>query len=145
MDDVTDETLMAFQNGDTATGLTSMTGMQVSGMILSLDSAVQIKFVAEFAEGYDWDDYEITVSGGIEYEASGDILTLKNIAAINLDRYYTVMIRNKADGTELTFGRSVLSVASRYLALEDEKTNDLIRSMYLYNVAAHAYFTAKGE
>lgn len=145
VDDVTDETLMAFQNGDTATGLASVTGMQLSGMILSLDSAVRIKFVAEFAEGYDWDDYEITVSGEIEYEASGDILMLKNIATINLDRYYTVTIRNKADGTELTFGRSVLSVASRYLALEDEKIDDLIKSMYLYNVAAHEYFTAKGE
>ena len=145
VDEVTDETLTALQSGETGTGLTSMTGMELSGMMLSLDSAVRIKFVAEFAEGYDWDDYEITVSDGIEYEASGDILTLKNIAAINLDRYYTVTIRNQSDGTELTFGRSVLSVASRYLALEDEKTNDLIRSMYLYNVAAHAYFTAKGE
>ena len=145
VDDVTDETLTALQAGETATGLTSMTGMELSGMMLSLDSAVRIKFVAEFAEGYDWDDYEITVSDGIEYEASGDILTLKNIAAINLDRYYTVMIRNKADGTELTFGRSVLSVASRYLTQDDEEMNDLIKSMYLYNAAAHAYFTAKGE
>lgn len=145
VDEVTDETLTALQSGETGTGLTSMTGMELSGMMLSLDSAVRIKFVAEFAEGYDWDDYEITVSDGIEYEASGDILTLKNIAAINLDRYYTVTIRNQSDGTEMVFGRSVLSVASRYLALEDEKTDDLIRSMYLYNVAAHEYFTAKGE
>lgn len=145
VDEVTDETLTAFQNGDTTTGLTSVTGMQLSGMILSLDSAVRIKFVAEFAEGYDWDDYEITVSGGIEHEASGDILMLKNIAAINMDRYYKLTIRNKADGTELTFGHSVLSVASRYLALEDEKIDDLIKSMYLYNVAAHEYFAAKGE
>ena len=145
VDDVTDETLTALQAGETATGLTSMTGMEISMLSLSLSSAVEINFYAAFADGYDWDDYEIFVSDGIGYEAGGDILKLDGIAPINMDRYYTVTIRHKTDGTEMKFSRSVLSLASRYLTQENEEMNDLIKSIYLYNAAAHEYFAAKGE
>lgn len=141
--DVTDDMLTALQEDDQNNNRDGVTGIKVSETSLSLDSAAEVRYIAEFESGYGWDDFDVTVSDGFAFSASGEILTVEGISAYNLDKHYIVTIRNKADGTEMAFSNSALSIASRYLALEDEDLTNLTKALYLYNAAAKEYFGAK--
>lgn len=140
---VTAEELSVLTEGENSTGRTTTTGIQLSSMMISLTGDVALRYIFTFSDGYDFSKYKIGVSDGVTFDCSGSTLSLEDISPLNLDKFYTVTIENVQDGTKMTLKYSVLSFATRYLNLGNENLSNVVKAMYLYNVAAHGYFEAK--
>ena len=124
-------------------GRGSVTGLKISKISLNLETTTEINLKMVLQDGYNIADYSFELDGAeVTPVLDGDryVLTIRNIAAKELDRMYTLKI---------TRGEEVLQVRTCALAycytilseneLAEEKLN-ICRSLYLYNQAANAYF-----
>ena len=139
------------KNGDTK--------ISYGGSSVVLESATELKFYFSLKNGATVDDYTFTVDGQeITTATTGDIrlvlnpsgeysIDIKNIAVAQLDKMYTISVVEKSSGTEkFNIKYCVLSYAYNKVNKYEQGTEtnmDLInavRSMYLYHVAAKAFF-----
>ena len=124
-------------------GKGSVTGLRISKISLNLESTTEINLKMILEDGYSIGDYVFELDGAaVTPVLDGDryVLTIRNIAAKDLDRMYTLKITRGEEVLQvrtsaLAYCYTILSEA----ALTEEKLN-ISRSLYLYNQAANAYF-----
>ncbi|MBR5418578.1 MAG: hypothetical protein IK109_11205, partial [Clostridiales bacterium] len=126
---------------------------------LSLETATHLNHYFTLEDGRSIDEYEIRVNGNLITTESTGAITLKlvgdnkyclkidDIAAPDLDVGYNITVKEKLSGETLISveGFSALSYVYLYLNLyeNDASKADIVRvlkSLYLYNLAANAYF-----
>ncbi len=120
-------------------------GVSYKGATLRLDEKTTIKHFFQLTGGA-IGDYRFEV-GGQEVTPVADgnayYVTISNITSKDLDKAYTVTVKNAAGATVCKISRySSLSYAYRVLAdgSGGEELENLVKSMYLYNQAANTYF-----
>jgi hypothetical protein len=119
------------------------TGMSFKGTSLLLQSETVIRFYFNLDEG-EIGDYTFKLgSKKVTPEESDDgwYIEIKNVAAKDLDKVYTVTVSSGA-GKIVTVKGSALSYVQKVLSTDGapEKLVNLVKGIYLYNQAANAYF-----
>lgn len=130
-----------------ADSVTAANGAAISyaGATLMLKSETSIRHYFRLSSG-SIGEYTFYVNGQavMPVESSGRyMIEIKNIAAKDLDRVFTVQVK-KGSQTLITLNNySALSYVRRVVAAQgggDQTILDLARSLYLYNQSAKAYF-----
>ena len=126
-------------------------GFALKAFSVALDAAVDLTLKFEMASGYDLDDYSYVltdVSGATKElvpskESGRCVLVIKSIAAAYWDHEYTITVTNKVTGETNVWGTSVLALVTTKIKSTNavEKEKNIVKAMYLYNLAADAYFT----
>ena len=120
-------------------------GLGYYGSNLVLDSKTTLKHYFTLGSGHDISEYRFTV-GGEEYtpERAGTYyyVEIPNITAKDLDERYPVRISPAGDDSayyELSY--SALSYARQVMVhSSDNNLRQLVKGLYLYSLAAEAYF-----
>ena len=123
------------------------TGITSGALSLALESKPNLNVYFNLASGYTAANYEVTavsVSGEdlkptVTMAGSAMVVTIPEIAVINLGKSMTVTVRNTEDGTEAVFNGSALSYA--YMSRDDASKHDVVRGLYDYYLKAIAYFS----
>ena len=123
----------------------SATGVAYAGVNVAVDSATAIRhfFNIENTDGIEFYAYrqgETPVKVNASVVDNMIAVTVKDIPAAYLDSPYVVKIVNTADSTELTVTYSVRSYMASAVKTGAKEMQNLMRAMYLYNVAANEYF-----
>ena len=118
-------------------------GLSFMALTLVLESETTLKLYFTLNEG-EIGDYRFTVDGKTvtpTYSKGYYVVEIKNIAAKNLDKVYTVTVSD-GSGVILTVNSCALSYAYQVLSRTDqsEELVQLVKALYLYNQAANAYF-----
>ena len=126
----------------------SVEGLTVSGVSLTLDAATTINVSFKPAAGHSIDEYSFIVGSKRVVPVLADgkyYVYIPNIAAKDLDADYRITVETEEE--LLTLTASALSYA--YSVLKNYASNeskaalcDMVRALYLYNVAADEYFGA---
>ena len=140
IDAVTAETVEPFRYTKTQT---EQPGVSFAALTLVLESETTLKLYFKLNEGV-IGDYSFTLDGKAvtpTYSKGYYVVEIKDIAAKNLDKVYTVKVSDSS-GVILTVNSCALSYACQVMNLEgqSEKLLQVVKALYLYNQAANAYF-----
>lgn len=144
---VTDEFDSEIRSDASAVLSGACSGISYYGVNVAVDAATAIThyFTVEGNAG----DYEFTLTSSVAdavvltpFEFDGKIaVKINDIPAAYLDLPYTVSVSSaNGEGEVLSVTYSVRSYMAHNLDNADDYLTDLIRAMYLYGVAADAYF-----
>ena len=142
-DDVKAVTLDDFN--DYAVKMDGVTPAGITGKSMSVifEADNSLRIYLDFASGYSPENYSFTVDGEpatMQENANHQFyLTVKNIAAKDLEAYHTFTISDGKD--TFTIQASVLSYARILVSGNKPNSQNLGKALYLYNRAADAYFS----
>lgn len=118
--------------------------MEIQEISLQLMSGTSLRLYFTCAPGVSIEDLEVTSSSCVPVirttQDGKHYIAIENILAGSLDEYYTIFIKNKADGKTEAFKVSPFTYG--YMALngsKKENLHNLVKSLYLYNQAAKVY------
>ena len=143
MDDVTLDMVSKHQAKATAG---EATGVQYVGCSVVLDSETDLGIYLKAEDGKELTEFSYTINGkkaNLTETSQGTCVMVSNISAKNLDRVYTIVVKD-GDKTVLTVKASAMSYV--YGALTSTAPNitteivNAAKALYLYSEAANTYW-----
>ena len=119
------------------------TGIKSSGRSVNLITATELRFKFTPESGFTLGQFSFKVNGEAAeavMDAGKFMVAVGGIGAPDLNDTYTVVITNKDDNTTMTVKYSALSYACRMQNNSSETVAMMCKALYLYYVAAKAYF-----